>query len=99
MSSSSILKVSLVILLFTSNKIVAQTPDSTATDSVLLKQVEEQMQAANQTAPPQTRSSLSFNPDIGLVADFQGSYISSGKKNIDYYLNETELSLQSVIDP
>jgi hypothetical protein len=99
MSSNSILKVLFAILLFLTDKIVAQTPDSTATDSVLLKQVEEQMQAANQTAPPQTRSSLSFNPDIGLVADFRGSYISSGKKNIDYYLNETELSLQSVIDP
>ena len=72
--------------------------DSTAKDSILLQQIEQQMQA-NQPAQPQTRSTLSSNPDIGLIGDFQGSYISSGKKNFDAYLNEAELSLQSVIDP
>jgi hypothetical protein len=80
----------------------AQVPtDSTATDSVLLKQVEEQMQAnANeQPAPAQTRSSLNFNPDMGVIGDFQSSYISRGKKNFDMYLNETEVSLQAVVDP
>jgi hypothetical protein len=45
------------------------------------------------------RSSLSFNPDIGLIGDFQGSYTSRGNKNVDAYLNETELSFQSVVDP
>jgi len=83
----------------------AQVPDSTAAkDSLLLKQVEEQMQQGNVTtpeepAPTQTRSTLSFNPDIGVVGDFQGSYISKGKRNFDTYLNETEVSLQAVVDP
>src|SRR3954452_289800 len=85
-------------LLFIAQSSIAQVPDSTATDSVLLKQIEQQM---NQTPvqPPQPRSSLSFNPDIGVIGDFQGSYISKGDKNFDMYLNETELSLQAVVDP
>jgi len=100
MNLNSILKILLLIIPLTTNEIIAQIPaDSTATDSLLLKQVEEQMQVNSQPAPQQTRSSLTFNPDIGLIGDFQGSYLSSGKKNLDYYLNETELSLQSVIDP
>jgi hypothetical protein len=99
MNLNSILKILLLTLPFTTNEIIAQIPDSTATDSVLLRQIEEQMQPGNQPAPQQTRSSLSFNPDIGLVGDFQGSYISRSKKNVDFYLNESEISFQSVIDP
>src|SRR5437763_1462880 len=82
-----------------SNAALAQNPaDSTSADSALLKQIEQQM---NQSAQPpqQTRSSLSVNPDIGVIGDFQGSYISKGDKNFDMYLNETELSLQAVVDP
>ena len=73
--------------------------DSTAVDSVLLKQIEQQMQTTTEIAPQQTRSGISSNPDIGVVADFQGSYISLGKRNFDAYLNETEISFQSVVDP
>lgn len=96
-------KILTVIVLITSmifNKAAAQT-DSTATDSVLLKQIEQQMQTnpITQVAPQQTRSGISSNPDIGVVADFQGSYINLGKRNFDAYLNETEVSFQSVVDP
>jgi len=75
--------------------------DSTATDSVLLKQVEQQMQTNTNNEPPpqQTRSTLTANPDIGVIGDFQSSYISKGKRNFDAYLNESEISLQSVVDP
>ncbi len=74
--------------------------DSTATDSTLLKQITEQMQANNpEPVPQQTRSAISANPDIGVVADFRTSYLSSGKKNVDAYLNETEVSFQSIVDP
>ncbi len=76
----------------------AQVKDSTATDSIMLKQVEEMMKNT-QPVPVQTRSGITANPDIGVIGDFQGSYISSGKKNIDAYLNETEVSFQSVVDP
>jgi hypothetical protein len=86
-----------------SQLLMAQVPaDSTAADSALLKQIEQQMQENTQPAQPQpqqTRSSLTFNPDIGVIGDFRGSYISSGKKNFDAYLNETELSLQANVDP
>jgi hypothetical protein len=83
---------------FISNAYAQVPKDSTATDSMLLKQIEQQM-LDNQPAPAQTRSSLSSNPDIGVVGDFQFSYTSKGKKNIDAYLNETEVSFQAVVDP
>jgi len=67
-------------------------------DSILLKQIEQQMQGT-QPEPVKTRSAISANPDIGVVGDFQGSYISKGKKNFDAYLNETEVSFQAVVDP
>jgi hypothetical protein len=78
------------------------TTDSTAADSALLKQVEQQMQQGKpepEQPAAQPRSSLSFNPDIGVIGDFQGSYISKGQKNFDMYLNETEISLQATVDP
>lgn len=81
---------------------IGQVPtDSTAADSALLKQIEQQMQGTDQPSqqPQQTRSTLSFNPDIGVIGDFQGSYFSRGKKNFDAYLNETEVSLQATVDP
>jgi hypothetical protein len=73
--------------------------DSTSKDSLLLKQIEEQMKTTPPPATQQTRSSLSFNPDIGVIGDFRGSYISKGQKNFDLYLNETEVSLQATVDP
>ena len=90
--------------IFFTNTGFGQTPvptDSTTTaDSVLLKQIEQQMGTGVTATPPQTtRSAISANPDIGVVADFRASYTGLGKKNVDAYLNETELSFQSVVDP
>jgi len=73
--------------------------DSTSADSLLLKQIEEQMQAAAVQPPQQPRSRISINPDIGVIGDFQGSFINKGKRNVDLYLNETEVSLQAAVDP
>jgi len=73
--------------------------DSISKDSLLMKQIEDQMQTTPATPAPQTRSSLSFNPDIGVIGDFQGSYNSQGKRNVNLYLNETEISLQATVDP
>ena len=75
------------------------TADSTSKDSLLLKQIEEQMKTTPPPVTQQTRSGLSFNPDIGVIGDFRGSYISKGQKNFDLYLNETEVSLQATVDP
>ena len=90
----------IIILFFLAQQLKAQVPvDSMAVeDSALLKQVEAQMQSSEPPAQ-QTRSTLNFNPDIGVVGDFQGSYISKGKKNFDAYLNESEISLQATVDP
>jgi hypothetical protein len=100
---SIIYSIFLPITFFTNTICLSQVPaDSTAADSALLKQIEQQMQSSNQPAqqqPQQTRSSLSFNPDIGVIGDFQGSYISKGNKNFNAYLNETEVSLQATVDP
>jgi len=97
---SILVKLPLILSLCIGNLASAQVPtDSTSKDSILLKQIEAQMQTNTQPAPAQPRSGLSFNPDIGLIGDFRGSYISTGKKNFDAYLNETELSIQSVVDP
>ena len=99
-TKKGVAKFFLFSLFFIFNTLRAQVPsDSTAKDSILLKQIEQQMQPGNPAPPEQTRSSLTFNPDIGVVGDFQGSYNSQGKKNFNTYLNETEVSLQSVVDP
>ncbi len=91
----------LFLLLTVESKAQSTTDSTAAADSALLKQVEAQMQAApaEQPSGTQTRSSLSFNPDIGVIGDFQGSYISRGDRNFDMYLNETEVSLQATVDP
>ena len=91
----------LLIVLFAASNCPAQVvTDSTRADSILMKQIEEQMKTDNNVQPPpQVRSAPSTNPDIGVVADFQGSYINRGKKNLDAYLNETEVSFQAVVDP
>jgi hypothetical protein len=73
--------------------------DSTKADSVLMKQIEDQLNANNVVTPAQPRTAPSTNPDIGVIGDFQGSYINKGKRNIDAYLNETEVSFQAVVDP
>jgi len=101
----SSLKYIIVILLWLTANLFVESAiaqvDSTKTDSLLLKQIEQQMQANDQQqpVPQQTRSGISSNPDIGVVADFGASYFSRCKKNIDAYLNETEVSFQSVVDP
>ena len=98
--SSYIARLGLSFLIVLLSKICsAQIPDSTASDSVLLKQIEAQMQSNTQTPPQQTRSGATANPDLGVIGDFQTSYMSRGKRNVNFYLNETEVSLQATVDP
>jgi hypothetical protein len=108
-----IISITLILVTISISGSYGQTSDSTAVkdsirlkqaqDSAMLKMIEQQMQSAAEStpqgAPQQTRSGISANPDIGVVADFRGSFISKGKRNFDAYLNETELSFQSVVDP
>jgi len=89
-----------LVLVAISNVCLSQvTTDSTSKDSLLLRQIEEQMKTTSPPVTQQTRSNLSFNPDIGVIGDFRGSYISKGQKNFDLYLHETEVSLQAAVDP
>jgi len=76
----------------------SQTPDSTAKDSLLLIQIQNQMQ---QSSPPPAavRSAPSANPDMSVIGDFRGSYQSNLSRNFDANLHEAEISLQSVVDP
>src|ERR1041384_6077207 len=75
--------------------------DTTATDSLLLKQLKEQMAPPSQPQPSQsqTRSGASTNPNISAIGDFQGSYHSQISRNYDFFFNEGEFSFQSFVDP
>src|ERR1041385_471746 len=87
---------------FTASLISFAQQDSTAAaDSILLKQIEQQMQPVTQ--PPQTaaqpRSAISTNPNMSVIGDFQSSYHSMLDRHFDLNLNEAEFSFQSVVDP
>jgi hypothetical protein len=69
----------LLFIFLTSNVCLAQV-DSTSKDSLLLKQIEEQMKTTPPQVTQQTRSSLSFNPDIGVIGDFQGFLSAKAKE-------------------
>jgi hypothetical protein len=55
------------------------------------------LQPATPAAP--VRSGISANPDISVIGDFRGSYQSNADRNFNAELHETEISLQSVVDP
>jgi hypothetical protein len=69
-------------------------------DSVLLKQIEQQLKSSETSpSPVQVRTAPSTLPDISAIGDFQASYKNNVKRNLDAGINEAELSLQSVVDP
>ena len=90
----------LLILLLSAISVHAQT-DSTAIDSVLLKQIEQDMNTNqnNQTPVVQQRTSPSTNPNISVIGDFRLNYSNNQNRHFDANLHETEFSLQSTIDP
>ncbi len=78
----------------------AQNDSITKTDSVLLKQIEQQINNSEPATPPeQVRTTSKALPDISVIGDFQASYRSNAKRNFDGGINEAELSFQSVVDP
>jgi hypothetical protein len=92
-----------VIILFclsSSANIFSQTDSIAKPDSVLLKQIEQQLKSTEQSSQPaQVRTAPSTVPDISVVGDFRASYQNNVKRNFDAGINEAELSLQSVVDP
>jgi len=89
-----------LLLAFTSGIIKAQQ-DTTAVDSVLLRQIEQEMAAPTRTSgqSPQVRSGISTNPNISVIGDFQSAYQSNSARKVDAFFNEGEFSFQSVVDP
>jgi hypothetical protein len=81
-----------------SASVFSQNDSIAGTDSVLLKQIEEQMKSKEAT-PLQVRTSPSTLPDISVIGDFQAAYRNNAKRNFNAGMNEAELSLQSVVDP
>jgi hypothetical protein len=77
--------------------IFAQQETATA-DSLLVKQIEEQMQAA---APPPSapRSAPTTNPDISAIGDFRMASTNIGQRNVEMYFNQLEMQVTSVVDP
>src|SRR6185436_7925626 len=76
----------------------AQT-DSTKTDSLLLLQIENQLQQQPGAPAAPARSTASANPDISAIGDFRMNYMSNMHRNFNAELHEAEVSLQSVVDP
>jgi hypothetical protein len=83
-----------------SSNLFSQNDTLAKPDSILLKQIEQQLNSTNPTPPPpQARSFAGALPDISLIGDFQTSYRNNAERNFNAGINEAELSLQSVVDP
>jgi hypothetical protein len=89
-----------VLISSISANLFSQTDSIAKPDSVLLKQIEQQIKNSEPPPPPvQVRTAPSTLPDISVIGDFQASYRNNVKRNFDTGINEAELSLQSVVDP
>jgi len=94
----------LAFLFLESNAVViAQVRDSTAmADSLLILELQQEMEAATKAVPPRqtiARTRPSTNPNISLIGDLRGWYISEGARNVDIEVHEVETSFQAVVDP
>jgi hypothetical protein len=94
---------SVLIAIFFSSisaKLYSQNDTIAKPDSILLKQIEKQLNSSQAAPSPiQVRTAPSTLPDISVIGDFQGSYKNNVKRNFNAGINEAELSLQSVVDP
>jgi len=96
------MRIHIVIILFMFSGLFAHAQiDSSATDSVLLNQIEQQMNATQNTIAPiaQQRTAASTNPNISVIGDFRTNYISNEKRHFNANLEETEFSFQAAVDP
>ena len=79
----------LVLCAFIVKPVFPQT-DSTASDSLLLIQIQNQLQQS--TPPAASRGSASANPDLSVIGDFRANYQSNYPRHFDATLHETEIS-------
>jgi hypothetical protein len=96
---------------FFSPFLYAQQDSSAVADSLLLLEIQQQMQDAETSQPssqavisqPQMGSvratSANTNPRISVIGDFRSLYTSEGDRNFDTFVHGVELNLSSVIDP
>jgi hypothetical protein len=89
----------ILLFVFLCNGVTKAQVDSSATDSLLLLQIQSDMQQPRQNTTPQQRTAPSTNPNISVIGDLRGLYRSYGSHNFDAVLNEAEFSFESVIDP
>jgi hypothetical protein len=92
----------LVSLVVTSTSIFAQGVDSTATDSLLIRELEREL--SNTFISPTPTSGARpprnlMNPEISVIGDFRAGYSSKGPRNVDAEMHEVETALRSAIDP
>jgi hypothetical protein len=80
--------------------------DSTATaDSLLIKQVQQELTAPQLRTPDQAtpisapRSTPSTNPNMSVIGDLRASYLSPAHRHVDVEFHEAEMAIQSVVDP
>lgn len=82
--------------------------DSTAADSALLRQIQQELGDSEDTESGTTSSSQQpsyrsisndLNPSISTIGDFRGLYTDEGDRNIDAFVQGVEVSLQASIDP
>jgi hypothetical protein len=94
---------STLILIFTLSlplNLFSQADTISGPDSVLLKEIEKQLNNSNPSPPAApTRTTPLTLPDISAIGDFRAGYRSGGDRNFDAGINEAEISLQSVVDP
>ena len=77
------------------------TTKTMAVDSLLIKQLQQQMAATPQqpTTPVAPRAALSTNPNMSVIGDFRVSYFSPASRHLDMEFHEAEFAFQSVVDP
>jgi len=76
--------------------------DTSPADSILLKQLEQQMLEPTPSTSPSTtqaRTSPTLNPKISVIGDFESEWRSKAKRNLSTYLKEMEFSFQAAVDP
>lgn len=94
-----------------SPQVHAQQDSSAVADSLLLLEIQQQMQEseASQSSSQTTKSkpqmssvratSANTNPKISVIGDFRSMYTSEGDRNFDAFVHGVEINLSSFIDP
>ena len=93
----------LMFVMFTSHMTtLAQEKNNDApVDSTLLKELEKELAPQNTEPQPaaQPRSAVSTNPNLSVIGDFGSAYHSLTPRHFDFSFNESEITLQSTVDP